>query len=118
MKNLIRKVLKESEPEWFEGVDSLEPLQYKERKIYHVNYRDLEKFIEKVYGKKIHIPAMLESNNDTTHEFDTSDDWGVEDEINGWLKEDEWIWLGDILSDLANNKKIIPSGEWMVRVYW
>lgn len=71
MKHLIRKILKENELEWVEGLDYLRPLRFKEKKIYWVDYGELERFIESVYGKEYEIAAMLESSNDTTHEFNT-----------------------------------------------
>lgn len=122
MKGLIRKILKENDLEWAENIDSIQPLRFQEVKAYFVGYSELERFIESVYGKDISIPAMLESSNDVTHEFNTSHSWyskaETEASIDEWLENDEWISLGDILYDLSHNKGLIPNGKWMVRVSW
>ena len=132
MKSLIRKILKENEGlEWANELEPIEPLRYKEKKVYWVDYGHLENFIERVYGKRVEIAAMLESGNDTTHEFNTNLTYSyrnVEEigrNVTAWANDEDdddgygtYVGVGDILRDLAHNKGLIPDGNWAVRVSW
>ena len=63
--------------------------------VFKVNYSDLERYIQKVTGKRIEIPAILECENDTVHEvevgripewFDKGDQKKTEDFLFGSAK--------------------------------
>lgn len=121
----------ENNLEWAENIGSLEPLKYKEKKVYWVDYGHLEDFIERVYGKSVEIAGMLESSNDTTHEFNTnlSYTYRTAEEIGrivtAWANDENdddgygmYVGVGDILRDLVHNKGLIPDGNWAVRVSW
>jgi hypothetical protein len=81
-----------------------------------VSYKDLEKFIEKVYGKRYNVVGGEQWNNDSNYSFIVK-----KRDINQWdqkkLDTFEDYSLDTILTDLAN-KKLIKTGNYLIRVYW
>lgn len=87
---------------------------------YRVDYKDLEEFIQAVYGKEFSFIERQECCNDSSHEFSATGkllDYEAE-ELKTWLEED-----GDspstytIFNDLAK-KKFIKKGHYIVNVCW
>ena len=85
---------------------------------FKIYYGDLEQLTEQVYGKYI---EMLESPNDTTHEFDVTGQLDKYDEQTlykacelGYL---ECYRYDVILNDLVRQGLIEP-GQYLVRVSW
>jgi hypothetical protein len=85
---------------------------------FHMDAFDMEEITEMVYGNRI---EMLESPNDTTHQFNVngkSDDYNkrtLDNAIkNGHL---ECYSYGVILNDLCA-KKIIKPGKYFLRMSW
>ena len=48
----------------------INPFKCHRQVVFKVDYGDLERYIQKVTGKLIEIPAILECGNDTTHEIE------------------------------------------------
>lgn len=89
-----------------------------QEKTFQINAFDLEKITKTVYGKSI---EMLESSNDTTHEYtakahiDQSDKETLEKAINsGHL---EYWQYGCVLDDLCH-KGLVETGKYFVRMSW
>ena len=85
---------------------------------FKIYYGDLENLTDTVYGKYI---EMLESPNDTTHEFDVDGNLDEDDQEalekaikKGYL---EYYRYGVILNDLVRQGLMEP-GQYLVRVSW
>lgn len=83
-------------------------------------YKDLEDFLENVYGIKVDI-QQGEYNNDSYIEFDVEEfetDSDMDALITEWVKSDspyvDWELIG---YDLAK-KKLLPEGKYLVTIYW
>lgn len=85
---------------------------------FHMSAFDMEEITEMVYGNRI---EMLESPNDTTHEFTVNG--GMDDYEEKQLKNAiqnghlECYSYGTILDDLCS-KKIIKPGNYFLRMSW
>lgn len=56
----------------FIDLTNIPPLRYTEVVVYNVNYGELERYINKITGKTLEIPQILECSNYTCHNFDVS----------------------------------------------
>lgn len=89
------------------------------KKVFYVDGFDLQRLTQKIYGKKIEI---LESPNDTTHEFS-----GIDGEIDEYDQETlvkaikegflECYNYHVIFNDLVK-KELLEPGDYFMRVSW
>ena len=89
-----------------------------QEKTFQINAFDLEKITKTVYGKSI---EMLESPNDTTHEYtvsasvDNNSQETLENAIkNGYLE----YWQYSCILDNLCQKGLVESGKYFVRMSW
>lgn len=90
-----------------------------EKSTYHMNAFRLEDITEMVYGKKI---QMLESPNDTTHEYTVhggglgeEDQETLNDAVESGGLED---WNYDLILEDLCEKGYIKPGKYFVRMSW
>lgn len=83
-------------------------------------YKDLEEFLEGIYGIKPDIQAG-EYSQETYIEFEVKDfetDSNVEEEIQEWINSAEpyvdWELVG---LDLAR-RKALPEGNYLITIWW
>ena len=89
--------------------------------IIEVEYRDLEKFIKKVYDKNIELVPSENWSNDESHSFNVDgqlDTW-EETELMDFMENDDASYgiTRVLLNDLAR-KGEIEVGEYIVNVCW
>ena len=89
-----------------------------QEKTFQLDAFDLEKITQTVYGESV---EMLESSNDTTHEYtvsasvDKNSQQTLEKAIkNGYL---EYWQYGCVLDDLCH-KGLVETGKYFVRMSW
>lgn len=91
-----------------------------EKTSYHLSARDFERGTQAVYGKAI---SVLESPNDTTHEYcdvGTEPPFGFdEDDLAEAIKYGglEAHRLDSVLHDL-HMRGVLPAGDYYIRVSW
>jgi len=97
----------------------MDGLKHTIKQVISVDYSHMQDFIAKTYN--IDSFSILESPNDTTHEYDVDgkvDKWDrdtLKDAIEG--EGIEHYSLGVVLNDLAA-KELILTGTYLVRVCW
>lgn len=88
------------------------------KKTFHIDAFDMEEITQLVYGKSI---EMLESANDTTHEFSVSANSAYHDKetLKKAVEEGslEYYQYGTILDDLCS-KGYLEAGEYFLRMSW
>lgn len=88
------------------------------KKTFHIDAFDMEDITESVYGVRI---EMLESPNDTTHEYsvDANLDNYDQEKLDNAIKNGHMAHYlyGVILSDLCK-KGYIEAGEYFLRMSW
>ena len=89
-----------------------------QEKTFQLDAFDLEKITKTVYGKSI---EMLESPNDTTHEYTVSTNADKDSQqtlekaiTNGYLE----YWQYDCILDDLCKKGLLETGEYFVRMSW
>lgn len=87
-------------------------------KTFHIDAFDMEEITEAVYGTRI---EMLESNNDTTHEYHVAPTVSERDQIRldnsiigGYLDYNSY---GIILNDLCK-RGLLEPGHYFLRMSW
>ena len=116
------KILKFTEGKYFDIEGEKPKLECEVETIYRVSYDALEEFVKEVYGGDFDFVANGEYSNDSSHEFDVSDD--TEDLF---LDEEELAKArsGD-LDDFGNDDILqllcvdgyIDPGTYIVQVCW
>ena len=100
---------------------TLPSLAYKEVSYYEVEWTNLERFIEAVYGQKYDIVSDMEWSNDSEHsikaEKRTFSQYEV-DQLVAFRTTGKGGWILYILLDDLCNRGFIPSGEYLITVCW
>jgi len=97
-------------------------LKYEQKQVFHVQYFDLEEFIELEYGRTIEIPANEELSNGCSQLMKLSSNEPLSEYR---LKQlDEWEETGDgsfmlriIMQDMVN-RNVIPEGNYLIEISW
>lgn len=104
-------------------------MKIKTKTIHHVDYSELERFIQEVYGFEYEMASDMETSNDTSHEFrvtfveardldnpNSPDSHRLQDWKSSQGRKQMW---GPqlILLDLLRQGKI-PEGDYVVRISW
>jgi hypothetical protein len=101
-------------------------LKSKTKTVFHVDYGDMERYIKKITGKNIEIGVLLESGNDTSHEFNVDqsgdrlfgdDQADAEAFLFGDKKEPAEYSFYDIMSVMCLHG-LIEEGHYIIRVSW
>lgn len=98
-------------------------LKFKEEKVFRVDYKDLDKLINKVYGlKDFEVVATEEASNDSTLSFGgissrKQDEYDLEMLNNFKQGINRRFCTHVILNDLCI-QGIIPPGDYIVDVCW
>jgi hypothetical protein len=97
----------------------LENFRLRTKTSYYLSARDFETGTQAVYGKRI---ELLESPNDTTHEYT-----GIGGSLSSWEEKeldtavedgDIQCWnAGVVLNDLVR-RGVLPAGDYFIRVSW
>lgn len=90
-----------------------------------VQYRDLERLIEQIYGRTVSIPATYEMHNDSYHSLNLNDveadgiDMDLHNEaMDEWKTAmDEYVDLELVMCDLIL-KGVFPAKNYLVEVWW
>jgi hypothetical protein len=90
-----------------------------------LQYRDLERLIEEVYGRKISIPATYEMHNDSYHSLRLNDveedaiDMNLHNEaMDEWKAEtNEYVDLELVMCDLIL-RGVFPARNYLIEVWW
>jgi hypothetical protein len=103
------------------------PLQYTTKNILHVDYRDLEEFINQVTGKTFEFAAVQECHKHASYEFNGIG--GEDDPLNSFDREgaESFLWgsqqaperyiTGAILQCMCE-RGMIPPGDYVIQVFW
>jgi hypothetical protein len=90
-----------------------------------INYRDLERLIEQIYGRVVSIPATYEMGNDSYHDVDVTfvakGDLDIELHntlMQGWLEDkSQYVDIEGVMCDLVL-KGVFPARHYFIEVYW
>jgi hypothetical protein len=87
----------------------------------HVDYGDFDRYVQAVYGKDYEVAAVIESSNDTSHEYNGVDgklDDYDERKLKAWRDGGrDWPWPRVLLDDMCR-RGLTPPGDYIIRVSW
>jgi hypothetical protein len=90
-----------------------------------VNYRDLENYIEAVYGRKVSIPATYEKGNDSFLTLDllfvakgTVDMEFHDKDMAEWQESNDlYVDLESVMCDLVL-RGVFPAANYLIEISW
>lgn len=97
-------------------------LKHKAETVIRVDYGDLEKLIEELYGDhEFQIACVEEASNDTSLTFTVKkeplDQW-AQAAVDKWRRTGQGLYItSHLLQDMANNGHV-PEGNYVVDISW